>query len=325
MSYVLIDGNSIGHAAANSPILHCDGEPVHAIFHSLKMIKRSLAELGGDYKKALVLWDGKNYWRQEEHPDYKVKAEPNTVKQKKAREESIAVTESYKIQRPAIIKALHLLGISQIVGNNHEADDIAGYLVRLYTGKGINVTMLSGDKDWLQLINSKSRWIDPIREREVTRANFEEFTTFPTPQAFVEGKALLGDKGDNIPGIDGIGAVAAPIIIKEFGSVQGLFDDYDSFEGEYETKGENVLPKSLSRYRKKINALCESGRDQFTWNIKMMNLLDVKLSMSDIQIVKGANDGKGDFKAFRRFCEDLQFKSIVRDIHAWEDTFGERL
>lgn len=318
-SFMLIDGNSLGHAAANAPKLSVDGNNVHAIFHTLKMIRTAMKEHGQEYKTPIVLWDGSEYWRKEILPEYKEKS-ANTPKAIKSNEEAMLISADYKLQRPHLIRAIRMLGITQVIGKRYEADDIAGYMSRLYSSQGHKVLLVTGDKDWLQLINRYVKWYDPIRKRSCDRSTFIEFTNFRTPEDFLNGKALIGDTGDNIKGIDGIGEKSAPQIIEEFGSIENLFKEYDE-KGEFDKKV-NLLPQSLGRYKKKINTFCgsEELREKYYLNIKLMDLINVQLNSSDLKIVSS----EPKLKAFKEFCEDLSFKSIVLQMHEWQRLFAIR-
>jgi len=312
-SFMLIDGNSLGYAAANASPLSANGQPVHAIFHTLKMIRSAINTWSDEYRTPLILWDGKEYWRKDLYPEYKQRDDNN--------EKAKAVSEDYKRQRPELIKALKMLGLTQMIGRNYEADDLAGYISRFFSAKGYKVLLVSGDKDWIQLVNRNVTWFDPIRDRKCTRNTIEDLTGFASPADFLQGKALIGDTSDNIPGIDGIGPKAAPLIMQEFGGVEGLFEAFNT-HGELDKKA-GTLPESMSRYRKKINAFCSSQelRDRYDLNIKLMNLLDVQLSMSDLTTVQS----EPNMLAFREFCEYHAFASILRNMRDWERLFKNTL
>lgn len=305
---ILVDGNNIGYAAQNAGALSYEGKPVQSIFHSLKMLKTALRGYAEEGYKVIVLWDGHAKWRFDIHPEYK----SNRGKDEKSKQ----MKEDFKSQQPAIVKALNILGVDQILGKTYEADDLAGFLSKGYVEKGYNVVLMSGDKDWIQLVNSRVTWQDPIRDRFVKRSNFAEFTGVGTSDQYVEIKALEGDKSDAIDGVPGIGEKSSLLIMEEYGSVQGLFDAFDALEGDEFTK--ETLPASLSRYRKKINDFCSSGRELFERNVKLMDLRDVPVNRDDMKVVRGDQD----FEKFRTFCGDYAFQSIIRELRAWEAIFG---
>jgi 5'-3' exonuclease len=309
---MIIDGNSLGYAAASLRPLSVDGQNVQAIFHALKMIKTAVSRFGEEYVTPIVLWDGNQYWRKDIFPEYKHKDSKN--------EDQIRIALDYKEQRPQLIRAIMMLGITQIIGKRYEADDIAGYMAKFYAAKGCKVLLVTGDKDWLQLVSQNVKWFDPIRDRDCIKSTFNTFTSFRTPEEFLEGKALIGDAGDNISGIDGIGKKCAPLIMQEFGSVQGLLDDFKT-HGEFDKK-KGTLPESLGRYKKKLNTFCadKALHEKFALNIKLMDLLNVKLSMAELKTVRS----KADIPRFNAFCEDLVFRTFILQMSSWERLFATK-
>lgn len=305
---LLVDGNNIGYAAQNSPALTYEGQPIHALFHSLKMLKTALRAYSSEKPKMIVLWDGRAQWRFDLYPEYK----SNRGKDSKGKE----MKEQFKLQQPKILKALKMLGVDQIVGKGYEADDVAGFLSKAYSSQGNKVVLISGDKDWIQLVNGVTTWYDPVRERFVRRSNFEEFTGVQTVEQFVQTKAIEGDSSDMIAGVPGLGEKACIGIMQNFGSVENLFAAYEANGGDFE-KGQ--LPDSLSRPRNKINDFCREGREVFYRNMKLMDLRNVPVERDQLKVVKGQQD----FIEFRQFCLEHAFHSIIREMVAWENLFGE--
>jgi len=305
---LLLDCNNLGYAAQSASPLSYEGKPTHAIFHFMKMLKTIAMAYHGEDCKLIALWDSTAKWRYELYPEYKGDRDKD--------EESVKRRSEYGLQRPTIVKALTMLGVDQIVGAGYEADDIAGFLAQGYAAKGNKVLLVSGDKDWIQLVSGMITWYDPIRERSVKRSNFSDFTGYQDAQGYVEAKALEGDSSDCIAGVPGIGEKASLCINQEYGSVEGLFARYDQLGRDFE---KNDLPASLTRYRKKLNEFCGSGRDVFYRNMKLMDLRTVPVDKSRIVVVKG------DYQPqqFRNLCINHAFHSIIREFNSWERLFGE--
>lgn len=285
---LLIDGNSIGHAAHNATKLHSGDMETQAVFGFI----RTMRELRCEYpsSKLMVLWDGRAEWRFALHPSYKSNRDnsPEKVKSK----------EAYVAQRPYIARALTHLGIRQMTASTHEADDLAGYIVTNVTKEKPNakITLITGDKDWLQLVRSQVNWRD-LRDdsRKINLSNFEDKTGYQNPYQFLEGKCLQGDSSDCIPGVGGIGAVGAPEFIAEFGGVRNFWNMVDS--GEF-------VPKKKAH----INLASNEGRKAFGRNFRMMQLLKVpKPERNNVSL----SNGKFDESAFLELCEELAFSSII--------------
>lgn len=307
--FMTVDGNSLGYAAQATTPLHANGMETQAIFQSLKMLKRA-RENYPEYGKILWLWDGRAQFRLDLYPDYKGN--------RKDTPEKVEIKEKYHTAKPYIEKALTHLGVDQVLAPDYEADDLAGYFTRKLQAGDKDVLLLTGDQDWLQLINGKTRWYDPRSnvEKHCNKAKFEEFTGVQTPAQFLECKALIGDTSDNIPGIEGIGEKASVLIMQNFGSIRNLLADYRA-NGPFDR---DRLPNGLSRFKKKINTFCESGVRDFVRNYKLMNLND---TARDDLVRQNASvtRGKRDFEAFADLCMELSFLSITRDLKSWERTF----
>lgn len=135
-----------------------------------------------------------------------------------------------------------------------EADDIAGYIVRKY-GKTHKIWLISSDKDWDLLVSANVSRFSTVTRKETTLDNWN--THYPyEPEDHISIKCLMGDTGDNIPGVPGIGPKKAHALVQEYGST------YDIIAS---------LPIS-SRY-KYIQALNEFGADALLLNYKLMDLV----------------------------------------------------
>ena len=309
MSFLLIDANSLGFAAQNSSRLSANNEPVQAIYYTLRMVKSAI-EANPSYKHPIVLWDGKSKRRLSLFPEYKAKRKANP-KMEEARKE-------YHRQRPEIVKALSYLGMTQIYPRDFEADDLAGYLVRK-NAKAVKKTMLvSGDRDWLQLVNALTSWYDPrsTGTSVIDKSEFKGFTGFSSTQKFLQGKAILGDTSDCIDGVPGLGEKAAVAIMDQFGSVEGLIEDYQA-NGPFSKRKD--LDKSLSRFRKKLDGLAgdESVQELFYRNMALMDLTQDEFDdemAGDCRLLRS----KPNLDKFVDFCGHHKFASILRNIDDWK-------
>lgn len=103
-----------------------------------------------------------------------------------------------------------------------EADDLAAYIAVTY-GKYYNhVWLISSDKDWDLLIRSNISRFSYVTRKEITINNWGDHYTYPQ-DAHISIKVLMGDKGDHIPGVDGVGIKRAESLIKEFGSAYEIY------------------------------------------------------------------------------------------------------
>lgn len=294
MKTVLIDGNNQAHIHNNVGRLSVGDLQTQAVFGYTKAI-RNLRKLHyGD--RILNLWDGRAQWRFNLHPAYKSNrdVDPKAVVKK----------EELAKQRPYIEQMIKSLGIDQMLVATHEADDMAGYFV---TNSNEPFELVSGDRDWWQLVRENVTCYDPISETRVTYANFLEKTGYFTPQEFLQGKCLMGDSSDVISGVGGIGEKGAPIFMAEHRNVAEFFRKVES--GEYKPKG-----KVMERFATK------EGKLTFARNYKLMSLRNVpKPDPKDVSIIRGSfNEDE-----FLGLCEKLNFSSILRDRHEFLKPFKE--
>lgn len=296
---MLIDGNSIGFANHQANNLTYDGQPVQAIFGFIKTLKR-LKEMFRDYD-LIVLWDGIS-WRYNFYSEYKANRKDPKIERMKA---------EYKKQQPAIKRSIELLGINQITAKNLEADDLGAILSKKYSDLGNEVLLVTGDKDWIQLINNKVTWFDPIRDRQCSLSNLEDFTGCKNIKQFVDLKCLTGDTSDNVKGVGGIGENRAKAFLQQYDNVEKFIGTNFS---DQEVDGWN---KYLRDFYKNTN----SGIDKYYSNYKLMALnLDNIPKPESIDIVAG----KQNFDGFIDFCAEYGFASIRIEINAFINLFGKK-
>lgn len=314
---ILIDANSIGYAAHNARELNHRTGQVQAVFFSLKMIKKAIETFGTPGTTlSSALWDSKAKWRYALWPEYKGKRD-NTPEKAVSRRE-------YKRQVPLIRKAFSLIGLQQMFADGDEADDLAAAIVH-NRKPGEKILLVSGDHDWLQLVNEDVDWYDPrVDGLFVDTSNFEEVTGYANTVLFSQSKALEGDGSDNIPGVAGIGEKAIPLMFKEWGGVAKLFSHADSLIAAGAIEFDKVhLPAELSFWRKKLSEFCfGDGRAVFKRNMQLMNLLSKRHRGTEILDNQVVLKSKWDEDAFIDFCHEYAFITIVTGMKQWRNTFA---
>ncbi len=216
---LLIDGHSILNRAFYGLPDLTNSEGVHtgAVYGFLNILFKVLGEEEPEYL-AVAFDRSEPTFRHEKYPEYKGTRKP--------------MPEELKAQIPILKEMLEKMGIATVSIAGYEADDILGTLAKKAEQKNLNVTILSGDRDLLQLITSKIRirlprtvkgqtLIEDYKE-EVVKEHFQI-----TPSQIIELKALMGDASDNIPGIPGVGEKTAAKLIAEYGSIENAFAHVD--------------------------------------------------------------------------------------------------
>lgn len=253
MNISIIDGNSIGYAAHyGTTLTNGEGMQTQAIFGTA----RTLIELRQSHPETtpLVVWDGRATWRFEACPTYKSNRHSDDPKKE-------AVKEAYKKQTPYIRRILKSMGVRQMLVSTHEADDVAAKLVA-NKKEGDKIILITGDRDWLQLVRPGVLWKDCRKGDVVGMYNFFEYTGFRTPEAFLDGKCLKGDTSDAISGVGGIGEKGAPEFLATYGSVKNFFAGVDS--------GVIVPTKKALKH-----LASPEGRGIYERNYRVMQLLNV--------------------------------------------------
>ncbi|HUT96125.1 MAG TPA: 5'-3' exonuclease H3TH domain-containing protein [Candidatus Paceibacterota bacterium] len=214
---VLIDSNALVHRAFHAlpPLTTRKGELTNAVYGFFSALIKVINELKPDYMVATFDLAAPTF-RHIEYDQYK-------AKRPKAPDELYA-------QIPRTKEVLKAFGIPILEKKGFEADDIIGTIAKKYTNKEIDILIVTGDLDTLQLIDDNIRIYTMKKglsdimiygEKEV-----EERYGLKVSQ-MIDYKALRGDPSDNIPGVKGIGEKGASNLLKEFGTLENLYKKLD--------------------------------------------------------------------------------------------------
>lgn len=218
----LIDGSSYIYRAFYG-VRHLStstGIPTNAIYGFGNMLKRVLRERSPVYMAIALDAPGPTF-RHDLSPDYKANRP--------------RMPEDLSAQIPFIKRLITAFGIPYMEIPGYEADDIIGTLATWASDQGVDVVMISGDKDLLQLVSPKVHMWDSMKHEVFGPAEVEKRFGVPASQV-VEVMGLAGDSSDNIPGVPGIGPKTAQRLIKEFGSIENLLSALDKVSKEKERK-----------------------------------------------------------------------------------------
>lgn len=130
---------------------------------------------------------------------------------------------------------LSAMNVKYIDLKGYEADDIAGTLARRASEENYEVFLLTGDRDYLQLIDDNTKVV--LTKRGITETKIYDVKTLDeeyglTPKQMIDLKGLMGDKSDNIPGINGVGEKTALKYIQKYKSIEGLYEHIDEISGK---------------------------------------------------------------------------------------------
>ncbi len=216
---VLIDGHSIlNRAFYGVPDLsNAQGLHTNAVYGFLNILFKLLDEEKPDY--LTVAFDVKApTFRHEIFKEYKGTRKP--------------MPQELREQVPVLKDVLHAMGIKTMEQAGLEADDILGTLAKRAEKKGMDVSLVSGDRDLLQIATDKIKIRIP--KTKGTRTEVEDYYASDvqekygvTPVGFIELKALMGDTADNIPGVPKVGEKTATELLKQFSTLDNLYEHVD--------------------------------------------------------------------------------------------------
>ncbi len=204
----LIDGSGFIFRAFHKlpPMTRPDGTPVNAVFGFTTMLMKLLRETDADHI-AVVFDAARRTFRNEIYPEYKAHRPPPP-------EELIP-------QFGLVRDATRAFNVACIESEGFEADDLIATYARLAREADAEVTIVSSDKDLMQLIGPKVSMLDAVTGRPIGAAEVKEKFGVE-PEKMVDVQALAGDKTDNVPGIAGIGVKTAAELINTFGDLETL-------------------------------------------------------------------------------------------------------
>jgi DNA polymerase-1 len=206
----LIDGTAYIYRAYHAirGLTNSKGLPTNAAFGFTRMLLKLIEDRSPEY--IAMLFDAKGpTFRHEIYHDYKANRPP--------------MPEDLSIQIPYIKEITKGFNIATIEMPGFEADDLIGTIGRQAEASGLSVVMVTGDKDFVQLVTDKSIIWDPMKDK-IMDISVVRKTYGVEPHQMVDVMGLSGDASDNIPGVPGIGPKTAQALIQSFGSMKNLYE-----------------------------------------------------------------------------------------------------
>lgn len=281
---LILDSNSLMNRAfyALPPLTNSEGIHTNAIYGFTNMLFKLKDEINPDY--IVAAFDRKApTFRHKEYEEYKAgrKKMPPELGE----------------QFPLIKDILNLMSINIYEIDGFEADDIIGTLAKFAESNGIEVYIVTGDKDALQLASDNIKVV--ITKKGVSETAVYDKELFIgeygiTPKQFIDVKGLMGDKSDNIPGVPGIGEKTAFKLIQTYNSIEGVLKSLNDISGK-------KLKENLETYSK-----------QAIFSKKLATIMTEVPIEFDLEHIKSQKsyDGDGLKKIFLR----LQMKTLLNKI-----------
>ena len=185
------------------------GMSTNAVFGFTRMLLSLLQEHRPDYFAVVFDPPRDETFRRELYPAYKAHRE--------------TMPEDLVLQLPSIRKVLHALNIPALEAPGFEAGDVIATLARTFAAEGADVTVVTGDKDLLQIVGNGIVLLDTMKGKRSGPQDVLERFGVP-PELVVDVLGLAGDTADNIPGVPGIGEKTAARLVRQFGSLEGVLE-----------------------------------------------------------------------------------------------------
>ena len=275
---VLVDGSSYLYRAfhAMPNLANSRGESTGAVYGIVNMLRRLMREYDTPYLAVVFDAPGKTF-RDRLYSAYKANRPP--------------MPDELRSQIDKVHAVIGALGLPLLSVPDVEADDVIGTLARAATAHGMETLIVSGDKDLAQLVDSKVRMCDSMKDVVYDVEGVEAKFGVP-PERIVDFLALVGDTSDNIPGVPKVGPKTAVRWLKEYGSLDQLVAQADGVPGKV---GENLrasldqLPLSHQLATVKCDVALEEQPD------------DLKI-------------GTPDEDALRQLYAELEFKTWLSEL-----------
>lgn len=277
----LVDVSSLFFRAfyAVRPLTSPKGVPVNAIYGFLSMVLKLMKDEKPD--SVVFCYDRKEpSFRKDLYAEYKANR--------------TEMPEDLVPQIPYIKKIADDLGIPSLERNGFEADDLIGSLVKIGRGAGAEVFIVSGDKDFAQLLEPHVWIYDTMKNLKIGPAEAREKWGV-RPDQMIDFLALVGDSSDNVPGVHGIGPKGAQKLLEQFGDLDGIYAHLDEIKGSTHEKlkadRENAY---LSRKLVTIVTDVELEQDLSAYQLRPARREDIRELLQEL-----------NFKGFEKSLSDL--------------------
>ena len=282
---VLIDGHSILNRAffGIPDLTNSEGLHTNAVYGFLNILFKILEEEQPNY--LTVAFDvSQPTFRHKMYAEYKGTRKP--------------MAEELREQVPLMKEMLKAMGVTIVEKGGYEADDILGTIAKRSEAEGLEVSVVSGDRDLLQLATDHIKIRIPKTKR--TGTEIEDYNTkevldkyHVTPIEFIDVKALMGDTSDNIPGVPGIGEKTATALIAQYGSIENCYAHVDE-----------IKPPRASKNLKENYELAQMSKTLAT--IEIHADIDYDLQSARLEQIKDLYTEEAYL-----LCKRLEFKNML--------------
>jgi DNA polymerase-1 len=279
----LIDGNSLAYRAffaLPESIGTSDGRPTNAIYGLASMLVKIIDE--HHPQGVVVAWDAGWSGREKTYDLYKAQRKPRP--------------DLLREQWPHLMPLVEAFGYTNVKVDGYEADDVIASLVKQAREQGIEVMVVTGDRDAYQLVGEGVRVMSTSRGITETKVYDREAVVERygvPPELICDLMGLRGDTSDNIPGVPGIGEKTATQLLQQFGSLEGVLENVDQVSGAKRKQNlvEHAEDARLSKQLATLQDEIETGVD-----------------------LQGAMASEPDRGALREFMREFELRAVMERL-----------
>jgi len=276
----LIDGSSYIFRAffgVRQFLSNAKGLPTNALYGFTNMLNKVVRDEQPDY--LAVVFDSKEKtFRHDIYPDYKANRD--------------VPPEDLAAQFPYFEPLVEAYNIVTLRQPGFEADDIIGTLAQMGEKEGLEVIIVSGDKDMMQLVNERVHMLDTMKNKRIAEDGVVEKFGVP-PDKVIEVMGLMGDSSDHIPGVKGVGPKTATDLIQKYGSIQELYDRIDEID------------------KVKLKEKLENDKEKAFLSRELVTIktdMEIDCSLDDLAM------REPDPAKLRDMFTELEFKTLLADL-----------
>lgn len=308
---LLIDGDNlfkIGFHGVRD--LFSDGSHVGGVYHFINTIRKFLNEYESD--RVIVFWDGdsSSSARKELYPQYKDNRKQDMNEDK---------YESYLYQKARVKAYLEEVFVRQVEFPNNEADDLIAYYTQISTDE--NIIIFSGDKDLTQLISDRVKIYSPVSKQYYELGDRVEIDKVSVPhQNVLILKVFVGDKSDNIIGVESLGVKTMVKLFPQLQEKQCTIEEILDYASNIEQKKKFKSLENILTGKTKNGIL---GKNLFEVNKKIVDLTnpiiteDAKKLVEQIYYESIDPTDRGYKNLMRLMIQDGLFKFLPKDDNDW--------
>ena len=280
---ILVDGSSYLYRAyhAMPPLTNSDGESTGTIYGVINMLRKLIRDYQPEHMAVVFDAKGKTF-RNDLYAEYKATRPP--------------MPDDLREQIAPIHEIVTAMGLPLLVIDDVEADDVIGTLARQATERGIETVISTGDKDMAQLVSEHVTLVNTMNNSKTDIAAVNEKFGLK-PDQIIDYLALMGDKVDNIPGVESVGPKTATKLLQEYGSLKGVMENADKVKG-------------------KLGEKLRAAIDDLPLSYELATIkLDVALDFTPETL----DIGKPDTQKLRELFKRYEFRSWLQEVDVTGD------